>query len=371
MSSNIASEALKSIIPPMKVKVIGAGSIGNHLSQAARRMGWDVVVVDADPKALARMKNDIYPTRYGAWDEAIEQYVAGEEPKGGYDVIMVGTPPHVRMQIALKALAEKPKILFLEKPLSFPFDPNLKKFIAALKKQKGTVALVGYDHAVATSTDRFAELLKQKVVGEPLTLDVEFREHWQGIFKAHPWLSGPQDSYLGYWKKGGGASGEHSHALHLWQHLAKKAGFGSWKKVTSHLKVEKKGKTEYDSLASFSFETDKGKMGRVIQDVITMPTRKWARIQGTEGFIEWLCNGHATGDIVRFAGGDGSVHEEIFEKRRPDDFYKEMLHINDIIEKRVKPADSPLAFETGVSVMRVLETAWKSKGKSLQTIASK
>jgi predicted dehydrogenase len=352
----------------MNVKIIGAGSIGNHLSQAARRMGWDVTIVDADPKALERMKSDIYPTRYGAWDSAIKQYVAGTEPKGGFDVIMIGTPPHVRLPIALKALAEKPKILFLEKPLTFPFDPNLKKLEIALKKQKGTIALVGYDHAVAASINRVAELLSKKVIGESLTLDVEFREHWQGIFNAHPWLAGPQDSYLGYWKKGGGASGEHSHALHLWQHLAKKAGLGAWKKVASQLKVEKKGKTEYDSIAAFSFETTTGKMGRVIQDVVTKPTRKWARAQGSAGFIEWLCNGHPTGDIVRWAGADGAVLEEIFAKKRPDDFYAEMLHVQDILDKKVKSADSPLAFGSGVAVMRVLETAWKSKAKVLQKI---
>ena len=352
----------------LRTKIIGAGSIGNHLAQAARRIGWGVTVIDADPKALLRMKNDIYPTRYGAWDPEIKQFVAGKEPKGGYDIIMIGTPPHVRMPLALEALKEKPRALFLEKPLTFPFDPNLPKFANALKKQKGTFALVGYDHAVAASVNRIVELLEQKVIGEALTLDVEFREHWQGIFKAHPWLSGPQDSYLGYWKKGGGASGEHSHALHLWQYLARTAGLGQWKKVGSLLKVEKKGKTEYDSIAAFLIETTNGKTGRVVQDVVTLPTRKWARVQGSEGFIEWLCNGHATGDIVRFAGRDGAVHEEIFAKKRPDDFYAEMLHIDNVLKRKVKPLESPLAFESGVAVMRVLETAWKKKNAPLQTL---
>lgn len=349
----------------LNVKIIGAGSIGNHLTQAARRMGWDVTVVDADQKALDRMKNDIYPVRYGAWDPDIKQCLSGDEPKGGYDLIMIGTPPHVRTKIALEVLKEKPRVLFLEKPLTFPFDPNLPKLLSALKKQPATIGLVGYDHAVAASIDRVTELLKSGVIGKSITLDVEFREHWQGIFKAHPWLAGPQDSYLGYWKMGGGASGEHSHALHLWQYLARVAGLGAWKRVGSVLKVEKNGKAEYDSLAAFLFETDKGMIGRVIQDVVTLPTRKWVRVQGTEGFIEWICNGHTTGDIVRFAGKDSEVHEEIFPKKRPDDFYAEMIHINDILQKKVRPSDSPLALSGGIGVMRVLETAWKSGKKSL------
>jgi hypothetical protein len=50
-------------------------------------------------------------------------------------------------------------------------------------------------------------------------------------------------------------------------------------------------------------------VGRVIQDVVTLPTRKWARIQGADGFIEWICGGHPSGDIVRFSVKDGSVKE--------------------------------------------------------------
>lgn len=349
----------------MQVKIIGAGSIGNHLTQAARRMGWAVTVVDADPKALTRMREDIYPARYGKWDPEIKQYVAGQEPKGGFDVIMIGTPPHVRLSVALEAIKENPKVLFLEKPLTFPFDPALKKLSTQLKKKRGVIGLVGYDHAVAKSIQRIEALLKKKVIGKPLTLDVEFREHWQGIFKAHPWLSGPQDSYLGYWKKGGGASGEHSHALHLWQHLARQAGMGGWKQMNSHLKLEKKGKAEYDSVASFLFETEKGNAGRVIQDVVTMPTRKWARIQGTDGFIEWGCNGHATGDLVRWSS-NSEVHGEIFPKNRPDDFYFEMLHIKAILTKKINAKDSPLRLETGFAVMRILENAWSSKKEMIR-----
>jgi len=58
----------------MKVKIYGAGSIGNHLAQASRRMGWEVAVVDPAAVALERMRKDIYPARYGAWDGSIELY---------------------------------------------------------------------------------------------------------------------------------------------------------------------------------------------------------------------------------------------------------------------------------------------------------
>ena len=41
------------------VKIYGAGSIGNHMANAARFLGAGVDVIDVDPLALERMKNDI------------------------------------------------------------------------------------------------------------------------------------------------------------------------------------------------------------------------------------------------------------------------------------------------------------------------
>ena len=38
------------------IKIIGAGSIGNHLANACRHMGWEVDMYDIDPDALKRTK---------------------------------------------------------------------------------------------------------------------------------------------------------------------------------------------------------------------------------------------------------------------------------------------------------------------------
>lgn len=354
----------------MKVKIYGAGSIGNHLAQASRRMGWDVVVVDPDPNALNRMKEDIYPARYGSWDKNIELCELGKEPNGGYDVICVGTPPNVRIPLAIELLKEKPKILFLEKPLCGPKLERLNEFLDAYRAQDDTIALIGYDHALAASAKFVTNLLKDETIGKIEALDVEFREHWGGIFKAHPWLSGPQDSYLGFTSKGGGASGEHSHALHLWQYLAREAGFGEPVDVVPVYKIVKTDLIEYDSIASFSFTTDTGNVGRVIQDVVTSPTRKWARLQGINGFIEWVCNGAPEGDLVRWQDKDGKLEDKIFPKKRPDDFYQETLHFKDILDGKVNAKNSPISIESALWVMSVLSLAYKSKNSSLIKIPS-
>ena len=269
----------------VKVKIIGAGSIGNHLAQACRRMGWDVAVVDRDPEALKRMKEAIYPSRYGRWDERIELRTSSEEPRGGFDIICIGTPPDVRVNLAIRALSERPRILQLEKPLCPPSLEDLGIFLSQYRAQKETIAVIGYDHAVSESIGTVLRMLHSGQIGEVETIDVEFREHWDGIFKAHPWLAGAQASYLGFWRRGGGASGEHSHALHLWQLLAEHAGLGRWSRVSTAMAMEQAKGADYDSVCAFSFVTERGKVGRVVQDVVTFPPRKRAWLQGREGFI--------------------------------------------------------------------------------------
>jgi len=342
----------------MKVKVIGAGSIGNHLTQAARRMGWNVVVVDNDPKALVRMREEIYPKRYGEWDDEIQLFVSGsaEEPRSCFDIIMVGTPPDVRMRVAREALQEKPRLLHLEKPLC---APNLHGIQELLNEKGDTLVTVGYNHAVAPSIDMVVKLVRRHTIGNIITIDVEFREHWQGIFNAHSWLFGPEDSYLGYWQRGGGAGGEHSHALHLWMYLAFISQNGLVDEVKAMFAInrgEKMSSVEYDEIAAFLLKTNFGCMGSVVQDVVTKPPRKWARLQGTKGWVEWTCESH--NDFVRYSDGGDAPKVISFPKNRPDDFFTEMLHYDKLFKGEIKSYDSPLDFKWGLRVMKVLNYAY-------------
>ena len=355
----------------MNIKIIGAGSIGNHLAQASRRMGWEVMIVDADPKALERTKNDIYPKRYGAWDNAINLFKAGEEPKGGFDIIMIGTPPDSHMKLALAAIAENPKLLHIEKPMATPDLAGVAEFEAAMAQHPKTIVTVGYDHAVSESaafvrdfvngrTEEARPLaggLASKPLGEILTVDVEFREHWKGIFGAHPWLAGPWETYLGYWKRGGGAGGEHSHALHLWLYFARALGWDGAENVKAMFDMKSEQGAEYDRIAAFLLKTKTGGMGRVVQDVVTYPVRKWARLQGDKGYIEWYCNGVPEGDLVRWQAEGQETQEKIFAKKRPDDFYREIMHYQKLLLGEITPEDSPLSYARGREVMTILHQA--------------
>lgn len=348
----------KKISHGVKVKIIGAGSIGNHLAQASRRMGWDVAIVDSDAVALARTKNDIYPTRYGAWDEAIRLFKAGEEPRGEFDIIMIGTPPDSHMKLALAAIDEDPKLLHIEKPLATPDLAGVAEFEAAMREHPKTIVTVGYDHAVAASAEFVRDTAVSGSIGAILTIDMEFREHWRGIFGAHPWLAGPADTYLGYWRRGGGSGGEHSHALHLWMYFARALGWGSVAETHAMFDMHKDGAAEYDRIAAFLLRTEKQGMGRVVQDVITYPVRKWARLQGDRGYIEWYCGGSPDGDLVRWQKEGEEMQEKIFAKKRPDDFWRATTHYAKLLAGEIKPDESPLAYARGREVMDILKKSY-------------
>jgi predicted dehydrogenase len=338
--------------------VIGAGSIGNHLANAARRLGCDVVVCDISTDALDRMRREVYPSRYGAWDEQIQLMHPNDAPTNGFDLICIGTPPDSHLPIAIRALEEAPKALQIEKPLCTPNLAGVTDFSARFSDH-GTRIFVGYDHVVGRAAQRLSELLAQQAVGDIATFDVEFREHWGGIFKAHPWLNGPADSYLGFWKRGGGASGEHSHAVNFWQHIGHLLGGGRVIEVNASLRYVNSGQVDYDDLCFCHLRTENGFVGRVVQDVVTRPVKKEALIVGSRGTLRWI-NGYspiADAIVVSTAEAPPTIAE--VPKTRPDDFISELQHIDDSLEPNAPP--SPLSIERGLDTMLVVAAAHRSQ----------
>ena len=137
----------------MRVKIFGAGSIGNHLSNASRAMGWSVDLCDVDPAALERTRTQIYPGRYGKWDDTIRLFANDEAPKGGYDLIFIGTPPDSHIPLALDAIKEQPRAILLEKPFCTPDLTGAQELFAAARNA-GVAIFTGYDHVVGQADFR-------------------------------------------------------------------------------------------------------------------------------------------------------------------------------------------------------------------------
>ena len=342
----------------MNVLIFGAGSIGNHLANASRTLDWSVNVLDIDQKALKRMENEIYPSRYGCWDESINLINDINDLSISPELVIIGTPPDSHLKLAFKALELNPKGILIEKPLCTPSLDGLAELQGKIKKYS-TKIYIGYNHVLGKASQKIEQLLSLKDFGKVLTIDVEFREHWGGIFAAHHWLSGPSDSYLGNYQSGGGATGEHSHAINMWQHLAYLTDFGRISKVDAFMDFIKDNGCLYDRIASINLLTEKNLIGRVIQDVVTKPSKKWARIQFDQGFIEWNCESN-TNDSIKYQDKDMENSEIIdFPKTRPDDFIIELKHINENLFSS-SDESSPISFERGCDTMAVISGAYKS-----------
>lgn len=347
----------------ISAKILGAGSIGNHLAHAARRLGWRVALCDIEPAALERARREIYPGRYGAWDEAIELHLAPRAPRSGFDLIAIGTPPDAHVPLALDALEEKPRAVLVEKPVCGP-DLERAEELRQRAAAQGVRVFVGYDHVVGQATRAAVEAARRLDGIE--TLDVEFREHWAGIFAAHPWLDGPADSYLGYWRRGGGASGEHSHALNLWQHFAHELGAGRVAEVSAALDYVRDGDVEYDRLCLLHLRTESGLLGRVVQDVVTRPPRKWARVQARGGHVELAIGFKPGADRVEWKVGEAEAEQVVIEKTRPDDFIEELRQIAAALEAGA--GCEAIGIDRGLDTMLVVAAAHRSaaEGRSIR-----
>jgi predicted dehydrogenase len=345
------------------VKIYGAGSIGNHLAHGCRNKGWEVLMCDLDQQALERTRDDIYPSRYGQWDPQIRLATPDNLPDEDFDLVIIGTPPDSHMDLARSILGTKPpRALLIEKPLCTPALDGAQQ-IVELQAATGTFVAVGYNHTLTENSQRAAQILADNLIGRPLTISARFREHWGGIFGAHPWLSGPQDTYLGFSERGGGASGEHSHAMNIWQHFAHLSGQGRITEVSAVLDIVDDGTVKYDRVCLLNVKTESGFVGNIAQDVVTEPAEKSVRIQGSQGCLEWLVNVDAGNDAVRCWDGTTETREELIPKSRPDDFKGEIDHIAAVLSGEFT-GESPISLQRGLDTMLVVAATHLSHRES-------
>lgn len=340
------------------IKIYGAGSIGNHIAHASRSKNWDVLLTDIDPDALERTRNETYPERYGSWDSRIglaDSRQAADEPA---DVVFIGTPPDSHIELAKRELEKRPpRVLIMEKPVCGP-DLSGCAELYEQTGRSGTFVGVGYNHILGANTRSMEKVIAANAGRELRTITASTREHWGGIFRAHPWISGPAETYLGYSSKGGGACCEHSHALNIWQHFAHLSGGGRVVEVSALMDMRREDGAFYDQLAALNLVTEQRLAGVVIQDVVTFPTEKMARVQWDNSFAEWYVNYQPGVDAVISGDGSGDPSVDMIEKTRADDFRMEIEHIEQILQGEV--THSPISLERGLDTMLVIAAAFRS-----------
>ena len=310
----------------MKARIFGAGSIGNHLSNALRKLNYAVEVIDIDKNALIRMKEDIYPTRYGSWDENIE--LKQQPSENIVDLEIIGTPPDTHAEILIQRINQnKSRYWLVEKPFTTPSKKEISELENIIKAQKDNI-FVGYNHSISPA---FLELISDlESSEEPTKISCSWTEHWGGIFNAHPWLNGPNDSYLGFKNRGGGALMEHSHGLHLLILL-----FDIYKleikNINSTILMDKS--LNYDKKTYLSFEFKESEIPSFYTtDVITNEVNKSLNIE-TKNEAYTVIFGSENGNYDTYIKKNNFIEiTKKYKKNRADDFIQEMKLIDNFLK---------------------------------------
>jgi predicted dehydrogenase len=116
----------------------------------------------------------------------------------------------------------------------------------------------------------------------------------------------------------------------------------------------------YDRICQLHVKTESNLVGSIIQDVITEPSRKWARIQGDKGFVEWHINYRKDEDRIFFAKSGAETQQTGFTKKRPDDFAGEIDHIDRLLSGADAPVESPIYLDRGLETMLVVAASHMS-----------
>ncbi len=328
--------------------IFGAGSLGNHLTNAGLKDGYEIYITDKSDIALSRMEKQLFKKRYGYWSKHIN-LVKTKDIKKIFDIkfeiVIIGTPPQTHLMLyhfCQKNLNYK-KIL-IEKPLCV-FSQKIDNF------SKNDYIFCGYNHSVSPSIKYFLNLLIQNKKNY-LFSSIKWKEGWTGILNAHYWLKDEFSSYLGNIEEGGGAIHEHSHPIHLAVIILKLISNKNIKVENSNLLFKNKKKIKYDYFANILLNSDKNKINIEI-DLVEPGSKKEITIYFKNKIIRWIHNFSDSNDAVIIYYKKKKTLK-LFKKKRETEFIKEIKHIDDIKNKK-QYLLSPLNINHGVTVMKIIK----------------
>ena len=234
-----------------RVLIFGSGSVGTHHANAALSLNCEVFITDKKSSQLTNMKENTYPSRYGYWDNKINciNYKDVFKLKYNFDLITIGVPPKFHLKLAKLCLKKlKFKKILIEKPLCV-FNEN---YDFLKKKDMRNKVYCGFNHSISKSFRHFLGELKKISKKKEIQVDIEWKESFDLVLKAHPWLKSLNDSYLSNFRLGGGASHEYSHAVHFFLILKQIIFNEKNPKLLIKINFCKSGKNKYDKKVQLS-----------------------------------------------------------------------------------------------------------------------
>ena len=343
------------------VLIFGSGSIGNHLANACRSINLSVSVTDISQNALLRMKNKIYPSRYKKWDNKIEliNYSSVFKQEKKFDLILLGTPPSTHLSL-LKQISENLIYdkLMIEKPLSTHKEKLNKKKLNPYIKDKRI--FVGYNHSISKAFVYYKSLIKKINKKDIKIIDVNWREGWNGILKAHFWNQDEFSSYLGNLSQGGGCIHEHSHGIHILICLCEILNFKLPIKKNIFKNLKNKNKhLYYDDYVKINWK-HKNFLISYASDLISEPADKSICIYTKKIKYELIFNHKKKYDLIRITNFKSNlVKLKYFEKKRATDFINEINYILGVNNKK-KYKNSFINFAMGIKTQELINSFCKN-----------
>ena len=338
-----------------KIFIFGAGSIGNHLTNASLRSGYEVYITDKSEIALKRMKNELFKKRYGYWSDKIK-IIKNSELQNffniKFDLIIIGTPPksHIKLYEFCKNKMTYKKIL-IEKPLCV-YNENFKSLIPLNK-----YIFCGYNHSVSDSFKYFTKLLKDNKKNYFFST-IKWKEGWTGILNAHYWLKNEFSTYLGNIEEGGGAIHEHSHPIHLAVLMLKTLSKEDIKVESSNLIYKYNKKIRYDSFANILLKSKKFNIDLEI-DLLEPGSKKEVTVYFKNFIMRWIHNYTKSSDAV-IIFNKFKYKIKLFKKNRETEFISELKDISKTDNKN-KYKDSKLNVSNALEVMNIIKKVIKNE----------
>ena len=271
-----------------KILIFGSGSIGTHHTNAAISLNCEVYITDKKSSQLINMRDNIYPSRYGKWNNKIKciPYKLVFKLKHKFDIIIIGVPPssHLKL-IRLCQKNFKFKKILVEKPLCV-YNEN---FNFLKKKEFKDKIFCGFNHSISRSFLHFLKILKKNLYknNSKVQINIDWKESFKLVLKAHPWIKSIRESYLSNYKVGGGVSHEYSHAIHLLiilKEILFRKNTPNFKKDISFKKV---GKTKYDKSLIITYLDQRVKLNLFLNSVNNPPQKRITVKIGNDKSLKW------------------------------------------------------------------------------------
>ncbi len=317
-----------------RILIVGLGSIGQRHLLLAREL-----FPSADIRVLLHKSLNLVPEGSNGYFVRIEEAIAFAP-----QIAVVANPAPFHIATA-QALANTGVHLLVEKPLSNSLS-GVDNLLATCQKKKNKL-LIGYNLRYLTSLQRFRNLIRERVIGQVLSVRCEVGQYL-------PAWRPDKDYRLGVSARnelGGGVLLELSHEL---DYLRWIFGEVDWVKATigrqSNLEINVED-TAHLTLGFASVKDSQRIVGTVNLDFIRHDSTRLCTAIGESGSLRW--NG-LTGEVELFHLVSKEWHKEYYDSHSDNSYLGEWKHFISCVINQSTPL---ITGEDGLRVLEIVEAA--------------